>query len=45
MNNTLVDSSSDKEIVLDITGIHDQEVFDKQSLTGGDHSESHLTLS
>ena len=42
MNSTLVDSSSDEEIVLDITGFHDEEVLDKQSLTGCDHSESHL---
>ena len=42
MNGTLVDSNSDKEIVLNITGFHDEEVLDKQSLTGCDHSESHL---
>ena len=42
MNGTLVDSNSDEEIVLDITGFHDEEVLDKQSLTGCDHSESHL---
>ena len=42
MNGTLVDSSSDEEIVLDITGFHDEEVVDKQSLTGCDHSEKHL---
>ena len=33
MNGTLVDSNSDEEIVLDITGFHDEEVFDKKSLT------------
>ena len=37
-----MDSSSDEEIVLDITGFYDEEVLDKQSLTGCDHSESHL---
>ena len=42
MNDTLVDSSSDEEIVLDITGFHDEEVLDKQSLTDCDNSESHL---
>ena len=42
VNSTLVDSSSDEEIVLDITGFHDEEVVDKQSLTGCDHSEKHL---
>ena len=34
MNDTLVDSNSDEE--LDITGIHNEEVLDKQSLTGYD---------
>ena len=42
MNDSLVDTSSDEEIVLDITGFHDEEVLDKQSLTGCDHSENHL---
>ena len=42
MNDTLVHSKSDEEIVLDITGFHDEEVLNKQSLTGCDHSESHL---
>ena len=42
MNDTLVDSNSDKEIVLDITGFHDEKVLNKQSLAGCDHSESHL---
>ena len=42
MNGTLVDSSSDEEIVLHITGFHDEKVLDKQSLTGCDRSESHL---
>ena len=42
MNRTLLDSNSDEEIVLDITGFHDEEVQKKQSLTGCDHSESHL---
>ena len=41
-NGTLVDSSSDEEIVVDTTGFHDEEVLDKQSLAGCDHSESHL---
>ena len=31
MNGTLVDSNSDEEIVLDITGFHDEKVLDKQS--------------
>ena len=44
MNDTLIDSNSDEEIILDIVGIHDEEVLDKQSLTG-DNSESHSTLS
>ena len=38
MNGTLVDSNLDEEI----TSFHDEEVSDKQSLTGCDHSESHL---
>ena len=42
INDTLMDSSSDQEIVLDNTGFHDEEFLDKQSLTGCDHSESHL---
>ena len=42
MNGTLVDSNSDEEFVLDITGFHDEKVLNKQSLTGCDHSESHL---
>ena len=42
MNSTLVDSDSDEEIVLDITGFHDEEVLDKQTLTGCDNSESYL---
>ena len=29
------------EIVLDITGFHDEEVFNKQNVTGCDHSENH----
>ena len=32
----------DEEIVLDNTGFHDKEVFDKQNLTGCEHSESYL---
>ena len=43
MNSTLVDSNSAEEIVLDITSFHDEEVLNKQRLTGCDHSESHLT--
>ena len=42
MNDTLVDNSSGEEIVLDTTGFHDEEVLDKQSLAGCDHSGSHL---
>ena len=42
MNGTLIDSNSDEEIVLNITGFHDEKVLDKQSLTGCDRSESHL---
>ena len=42
MNDTLIDRSSDEEIVLDIIGFRDKEVLDKQSLTGCDHSESQL---
>ena len=29
-------------MVLDRTGFHDEEVLDKQGLTGCDHSEIHL---
>ena len=43
MNGTLVDSNSDEEIVLDITGFNDKEVLHKQNSTGCDHSESHLS--
>ena len=43
MNGILVDSNLDEEILWDITGFHDVEVLDKQSLTGCDHSESHLS--
>ena len=42
VNGTLVDSNSDEEIVLEMTGFHDEEILDKQSLTDCDHSESHL---
>ena len=42
MNGTLVDRNLDEEIVLDITGFHDEEVFDEQTLIGCDHSKSHL---
>ena len=42
MNGTLVDSNSDEEIVLDITGFHYEKVLDKQNLTGCDRSGSHL---
>ena len=42
MNDTSVDNSPDEEIVLDTTGFHDEEVLDKQSLAGCDHSGSHL---
>ena len=41
MNGTLGDCNSDKQIVLEITGFHDQKVFDKQCQTGCDHSENH----
>ena len=37
-----MDSNSNEEIALHITGFHGEEVLDKQSLTGCDHSESHL---
>ena len=43
MNGTLVDSNLDEEIVLDITNFYNEEVLDKQGLTGCDHSESHLS--
>ena len=39
MKDTLVDSNSDKEIVLDIIGFHDEEDSGKKSLTGCDYSE------
>ena len=42
MNDTLADINSDKEIVLDITSFHNEEVLDKQSLPGCDHSKNHL---
>ena len=42
MSGTLVDSNSDEEIALDITGFHDEKVLNKQSLTACDRSESHL---
>ena len=42
MNGTLGDSNYDEAIVLDITCFHDEEVLDKQSLTGCEYSESHL---
>ena len=42
MNGTLVDGNSNEEIVLDITGFHDEKVLSKQSLTGCDRLESHL---
>ena len=42
MNDTLVDSNLDEEIVLDITSFYDKVVLNKQSLTGCDHSERHL---
>ena len=41
MNGALVDSKSDEEILLDISGFHDEEVLIKQNLTCCDHSESH----
>ena len=43
MNDTLVDSNLDDEIVLDITGFHDEGVLDNQNVTGCDHSENHLS--
>ena len=43
MNDTLVDSKSDEEMVLDTTGLHDEEVLNKQCLTGCAYSESHLS--
>ena len=42
-NGTLVDSDLDEEILLDITGFHDEEVLDKQNVTGCGHSENHLS--
>ena len=42
MNDTLVDSNSNEEFVLDITGIHDEKFLDKQGLSGCYHSEIHL---
>ena len=42
LQGTSTDSNSDKEIVLDITGLHDEEILDKQSITGCDCSESLL---
>ena len=43
MNSTLVDSNSDEKIVSDITGFHDEEVLNKQSLTGCAYLESLLS--
>ena len=43
MNGILLDSNLDEEIVLDITGFHDEEVLNKQNVSGCDHSESHLS--
>ena len=40
-NGTLVDSDLDEEILLDITGFHDEKVLDKQNVTGCDHAENH----
>ena len=42
LQGTSIDSNSDKEIVLDITGLYDEEILDKQSITGCDCSESLL---
>ena len=42
MNGTLVYNNRQEEIVLDIAGFPDEQVLDKQSLTGCDHSESNL---
>ena len=42
IKDTLVDSNSDNEVVLDITGFHDKEVLDKHGLTGCYHSENYL---
>ena len=42
MNDTLVGCNSDEEFVLNITGIHDEKVLDKQSLSGCYHSEIYL---
>ena len=41
MNGILLDSNLDEEIVLDITGFHDEEVLNKQNVTVCDHSENH----
>ena len=43
MNGTLVDSDLEEKILLDITGFHDEEVLDKQNVTGFDHSGNHLS--
>ena len=43
MNGILLDSNLDEEIALDITGFHDEEVLNKQNVSGCDHSESHLS--
>ena len=42
MNGTLVYNNREEEIVLDNAGFPDEQVLDKQSLTGCDHSESNL---
>ena len=42
LNETLVDSNPDEEILLDVSGIPDDEVLDKQNLRSCDHSENHL---
>ena len=36
-----LDSNLHDEIVLDITGFHDEEVLNKQNVTVCDHSENH----
>ena len=43
MSGTLVYSNLDEEIVLNIAGFHNEEVLDKQNVTGCDQSESHLS--
>ena len=43
MNGAIVDIKSDPEIVLAIAGFHNEEVLNKQSVPGCDHSESHLS--